>query len=319
MSSDEALARRLEVERLALGGDPGSKLELARRLLSEPPPSAQKNRRAVRMLEPLLAPGFPGALHLWGLVLMRGQGKRRDLPQGAQCLYRAALAGVPAAQADYALALELGAGTAPSPEAALYWRKLAAAAGRLDCALEAGRSFRDGRGAPGNFAEAERWMRLAAEGGVAAAQYELALLHLFPQFEGRSAQSARQWMRRAASAGDARAQYRLGLFYWSGTGGRVNLRLAARALIRSAGQDFVPALEMLAQCLSTGNGLPLDRQAAWVLCRRAQKLGSGASKAEAKRLANLLDPSERTAGRRLLAAHPSTRSLLSALLPQAAR
>jgi uncharacterized protein len=64
-----------------------------------------------------------------------------------------------------------------------------------------------------DYAEAVKWFRLAAEQGVAQAQYNLGIIYLnglgVPQDYAETA----QWFRQAAEQGLAQAQYNLGVMY----------------------------------------------------------------------------------------------------------
>ena len=91
MSGDELLAREREVERMADKGDPAAQTALARRLFTESP-SAEKNRRAVRLLKKALRFNLPSAQLLWGLALLRGQGMAADPKEALVWLEKAAFA-----------------------------------------------------------------------------------------------------------------------------------------------------------------------------------------------------------------------------------
>ena len=73
-------------------------------------------------------------------------------------------------------------------------------------------------GAEGDYAEAARWYRTAADQGNAAAQTNLATLY----YEGKGVAvdyaEAAKWYRRAADQGDALGQYNLGALYANGKG-----------------------------------------------------------------------------------------------------
>ncbi len=62
-----------------------------------------------------------------------------------------------------------------------------------------------------NYAEAVKWLRLAAEQGHAHAQYGLALRYLLGQGVQKDPQIATTWLLQAADQGLAEAQFSLGL------------------------------------------------------------------------------------------------------------
>ncbi len=322
LSAAEALERREAVERAAEAGDPEARVELARRLLSEATHWTH-SRRARRLLDRVLdnpaartSKVRARALYLKGLTLLRGQGVPRDLEAGARAVEEAAWAGVTEAEVDAARLACLGLGRTVSLEDALYWWRLAAATGNLEAQRETGRAYRDGLGTAVDFAQAARWLGLAAEKGDSAAQYESALLQLRRDNPDRDPAAARRWMKEAALSGNVDAQYRLGLFYWSGTGGSVNLRLAVRWLTRAAEGESARAAATLAGLFLTGNVFELNRLHAWILLQRAKALGDPTADATALGLKDLLDPRERSEGRKLLKRYPDTKSLLEALLPK---
>ena len=100
------------------------------------------------------------------------------------------------------------------------------------------------------------------------------------------------------------------------TGGSVNLRLAVRWLARAAEGESARAAATLAGLFLTGNVFELNRLHAWILLQRAKALGDPTADATALGLKDLLDPRERSEGRKLLKRCPDTKSLLEALLPK---
>jgi len=303
MSGDELLAREREVERMAEDGDPAAQTALARRLFTESP-SAEKNRRAVRLLKKALKFNLPSAQLLWGLALLRGQGMAADPKEALVWLEKAAFAQDAAAQVTLAQCLEDGVAGESDPAGALYWRRLAAvrkpypassasAEMLADAALAAGRTYEG----MGQYAEADRWMTIAAKQSHGPAQFALARLHLRRDWPERSAEASRRWMNEAALSGILEAQFRLGVFFWSGAGGRVDIREAVRWLCRAAEGGHAQAVGMLAGFMLTGNALTLDRLRAWALLKIAEKLGDAASGLTAKGLEHALPLRERRQAR----------------------
>lgn len=72
-----------------------------------------------------------------------------------------------------------------------------------------GKMYLHANGVGKDNAEAERWLRQAAEQGVAGAQDELAVL-LIPNGGSGDAEQSLNWFRKAAEQGRARSQYYLG-------------------------------------------------------------------------------------------------------------
>lgn len=73
-------------------------------------------------------------------------------------------------------------------------------------------------GAEKDGAEAAKWLRAAADQGVAAAQFNLALLYLNGDGVPKNPAAAAHWCRLAAEQGIPDAQDRLGILYFEGTG-----------------------------------------------------------------------------------------------------
>ena len=70
-----------------------------------------------------------------------------------------------------------------------------------------------GEGVPRDFAEAGKWFRKAANGGHAAAQFNLGAMYTEGQGVAREYAEAAKWYRKAADRGDAKTQFNLGLMY----------------------------------------------------------------------------------------------------------
>jgi len=70
----------------------------------------------------------------------------------------------------------------------------------------------------GEYAEAVKWYRLAAEQGYATAQYNLGVMYANGEGVPENDAEAVKWYRLAAEQGDAKAQYNLALMYDEGEG-----------------------------------------------------------------------------------------------------
>ena len=227
LTGEEAMAQLIRLEEDARRGNPAAQTEFARRLLTDAPDS-RKNRRALSLLRKAAARKLPEALHLLGVVMLRGQGLDADPAEGAKLLEEAAYLGSAGAAADLARLCRMGLGRPASDRDALYWYRIAGAKGHTASQREAGLMLRDGRGARADNDEAARWLRAAAQGRDPQAQYELARLHQRRGWAGADPEEAARWLTEAALSGVVEAQYRLGVHYWAGRGGRVDLREAVR-------------------------------------------------------------------------------------------
>lgn len=70
-----------------------------------------------------------------------------------------------------------------------------------------------------NYAEAEKWYRLAAEQGDVSGQYNLGLLYLRGNGVQKNYLKAEKWLRKAAEQDFAEAQHDLGVLYSVGGSG----------------------------------------------------------------------------------------------------
>jgi TPR repeat protein len=78
--------------------------------------------------------------------------------------------------------------------------------------------YGEGFGVPQDYAEAMRWMRLAAEQGMTSAQYILGTMHAGGYGVLRNDIEAAKWLRLAAEHGQECAQRELGIMFDHGLG-----------------------------------------------------------------------------------------------------
>ncbi len=139
-------------------------------------------------------------------------------------------------------------GSGPDPEKAREWYAKALAAFREKeqaapssrTEYKVARMYADGLGVEADDAEAERWLRLAAEKENPFAQNALASLLL----KRGKAEEAAHWLERAAKQGNPAAQYALGRLHLLGTGVPEDWDLAMELLGRSAAQGDSRAAEL---------------------------------------------------------------------------
>ena len=96
--------------------------------------------------------------------------------------------------------------------------RLAAEQGVAEAQFRLGVMYATGRGIPQDDQEAVKWFRLAAEQGGADAQYTLELRYVRGEGVSQDYQEAAMWLRLAAEQGHASAQYSLGFRYARGDG-----------------------------------------------------------------------------------------------------
>ena len=78
--------------------------------------------------------------------------------------------------------------------------------------------YANGQGVTQDYKEAIKWYRKAAEQGNAYAQYNLGNMYYYGQGVTQDYKEAIKWYRKAAEQGDAKAQNNLGIMYATGAG-----------------------------------------------------------------------------------------------------
>jgi len=108
---------------------------------------------------------------------------------------------------------------------AAKWYRKAAEQGDASSQLQLAKLYKDGKGVPQDFMEAETWYRTAflsfqalAEQGKANAQYWLGVLYAEGNGVSKNSVEAAKWYRKAAEQGDYGAQESLGMCYENGAG-----------------------------------------------------------------------------------------------------
>lgn len=98
------------------------------------------------------------------------------------------------------------------------WYRLAAVQGNLLAQTMLGAMYTSGEGVPKDTTEAVKWWRLAAEQGFAKAQFVLGSMYHIGEGVPKDDAEAVKWFRLAAEQGDAAAQSTLGVRYHKGEG-----------------------------------------------------------------------------------------------------
>lgn len=97
--------------------------------------------------------------------------------------------------------------------------------------------------------------RKAAKEGYAPAQVRLADM----LDDGEEDKEAVDWYRKAAGQGNAAGEYGLGVMYFKGEGVEKDLEKARLHILRSANQNYLPAMRLAMEFYKTGGaGLPTD-------------------------------------------------------------
>jgi TPR repeat protein len=108
--------------------------------------------------------------------------------------------------------------------------------------LALGSAYEEGRGVTRDLEQALRWYQLAAEQGLAEAQYQLAYLLAEAEI---SPVAAAEWMAKAAAQGMVDAQFLMGVSYAEGIGVAQDRRLARQWLEKAIAAGHAEAEDYL--------------------------------------------------------------------------
>jgi len=133
--------------------------------------------------------------------------------------------------------------------------------------------FRDGLGAPRDYAVAVGWCRKAAEQGNARAQTNLGSVYSNGHGVAKDDVIAVDWYRKAAELGYAIAQFCLAVRYANGRGVEKDYALAAEWCRKAAEQGYAKAQYDLAERYEKGCGVEKDDALAVEWYRRAAEQG----------------------------------------------
>ena len=147
-----------------------------------------------------------------------------------------------------------GQGVALNHNDAFRWFRLAAMGGMSAAQFNLGIMYENGRGVQQNMVEAVRWYQLAANQGVTNAQFNLAVIYTIGKGVERNPNEAVRYYIMAARKGHADAQNNLGLMYRDGIGIEKNLKEAVYWLTESANQGNMNAKKNL--ILLKGDDIP---------------------------------------------------------------
>ncbi len=141
-------------------------------------------------------------------------------------------------------------------EAVRGYRK-AADQGNASAQVNLGAMYAEGLGVARDFQEALHWYREAARQGEAVACFNLGVMYIEGQGVARNLQEALKWHRQAAAQGHAQAQFSLGLMYEENADA-LSLQEAAQWYSKAAEQGYAPAQVNLGALYIEGRGVARD-------------------------------------------------------------
>jgi TPR repeat protein len=141
---------------------------------------------------------------------------------------------------------------------ALRWFRKAADGGLANAKTKLGECYREGRGITKNLVEAAKWYRKAAEQGDSYGQLMLGACYQDGCGVLKDYEEAARWMGKAADQGDPMAQDALGKLYYRGEGVEKDLAKAAKWFQKAAGQGFADSQYNYGICCLRGEGVLKD-------------------------------------------------------------
>ncbi|MBV2185628.1 MAG: SEL1-like repeat protein [Rhizobium sp.] len=177
---------------------------------------------------------------------------------------------------------------------------LAAKQGDALALFEIGSRYTDGRGVPGDFAEAAKWYRLSADRDFAPAQYRLANLLEKGTGVPRDIAAAKSLYEKAANAGNASAMHNLAVLYASGSDGAQDYAKAAEWFGKAADLGVSDSQFNLAILYARGNGVPQDLEEAYKWFALVAKEGDKDAAQKRDEVANAMKPDQLERARALV-------------------
>ena len=168
-------------------------------------------------------------------------------------------------------------------------------AGNARAQLMIGLRYLNNEGGPARYAEAAKWLQLAATNGEALAQYRLGTLYAGGHGVPTDAAKALYWYEASAKAGNRKAMYNLAVAYTQGNGVTRNPTEAARWFSKAANMGLVDAQFDLAVLYERGNGVPQSLLDAYRWYAIAAKQGDHESKERIDALATQISADDRAA------------------------
>ena len=152
-----------------------------------------------------------------------------------------------------------------------------------------------------DYAEAARWLRVAAEQGDATAQFNLAVLYDTGEGLQQNYAEAVRWYRLAADQNYAEAQSNLGAMYFTGEGVTQNYAEAVRWFSLAADQGDAEAQSNLGGMYYEGEGVTQNIIEAYKWWSLAVAQGDGGTATKVQLVRVLMTPEQIAEGERRVA------------------
>ena len=150
----------------------------------------------------------------------------------------------------------------------------AAEQGYVGAQCNLGVCYKNGQGVPQNYSQAVYWYRKAAGQGLAVAQYNLGCCYADGRGVSQNYSQAVYWFCKAAEQGDVDAQNTLGVCYEKGEGVTKDYSQAVNWYRKAAEQGYADAQCNLGRCYATGQGVTKDYAQARYWLMKAKEQGN---------------------------------------------
>lgn len=158
--------------------------------------------------------------------------------------------------------------------------------------FEVAARYSEGRGVDGDFAEAAKWYKMAADKGFAPAMYRLANLYENGSGVERNVETARRYYELAAEKGNASAMHNLAVMYASGATGTQDYPAAAKWFGKAAELGVSDSQFNLAILNARGNGVPQNLVESYKWFAIAAKAGDKDAAKKRDEVANVMAPDQ---------------------------
>jgi len=168
--------------------------------------------------------------------------------------------------------------------------RTAALAGDPLAAYEVAVRFVEGRGVPPNNEVAARWFEIAANKGIAPAQFRLGTLYEKGLGVKKDLSAARDLYRAAADKGHGKAMHNLAVLYAEGVDGKADYRTAAQWFRKAADHGVTDSQYNLAVLYARGVGVEQNFAESYKWFALAAKEGDQGAAQKRDEIASRLDP-----------------------------
>ncbi|MEK9967922.1 MAG: tetratricopeptide repeat protein [Ferrovibrio sp.] len=269
----DAVGAEQSLRRAGALGEATAWANLAELILQERP---SESAEAIAFLERAVQAGAVNARYRLGRFLIEGEVVRADPVRGRKLLDQAAEAANPFAETYLAYLIFEARDEAQAARGFELARR--AASGDLAPALnELGRYYMTGFGTKADTGRAEAAFVAAGKLGDPSGWYNVALMHVDPQYGLVDLPKARQAAIQSADMGHVPGAALAGQMLFKAEGGPRDRRGALPYLKRAAENNVADAQNMLAALLFNGDGVPADQKAGMDWWEKAALQGHGPS------------------------------------------